>query len=267
MSGKCQSRPVAPRRPAGGARSWSHARVVLALGATLLEALPAAAQPSGSGFLFHPPVGSLSVRGGFDRAFAGSDIFSFSTEQLTLDRGSFSAPTLAVDLAMRVAPRLDVVASLAVANSTARSESRDFVGTDDLPIKQTTNFRRTPMTLGVKAYLVPRGRAIGRYAWVPTRLTPFVGGGGGIMWHRFHQSGEFVDSETLDVFFDEFVTSGWAPTAHAMAGADYALTSRIALTGDARYTWAKADMSEDFARFDRIDLSGLAATAGIAFRF
>jgi hypothetical protein len=222
---------------------------------------------AGDGFLFQPPPVTLSIRAGYDRALAGSDIFSLSTEQLTLNRGSFSAPSVAVDLGVRVAPRLDVVAGISFSPATARSESRGFVGTDDLPIEQSTEFRRVPVTLGVKGYLMPRGRSIGRYAWVPARFAPYVGGGGGVMWHRFRQSGEFVDFETLDVFPDEYLTSGWTPTAHAMAGLEYSVGARVSLTGEARYTWARADMSSDFARFDRIDLSGLAATAGLAFRF
>ena len=53
-----------------------------------------------------------------------------------------------------------------------------------------------------------------------------------------------------------------------MAGFEYSLSPRIALTGEGRYTWSSATMNEeDFDRFDRSDLSALAATAGIAVRF
>jgi hypothetical protein len=267
MPVKRQSSSVSPRRPAGGARSWSRARVGLVLGAALLAAKPASAQLSGDGFLFAPPPVTLSIRAGYDRALASSDIFSLSTEQLTLGRGSFSAPSVAVDLGVRVAPRLDVVAGVAFSPRNARSESRDFVGTDDLPIRQSTEFRRVPVTLGLKGYLLPRGRSIGRYAWVPARVAPYVGAGGGMMWHRFRQTGEFVDFETLDVFPDDYLTSGWTRTAHAMAGVEFSVGARTSLTAEGRYTWANAAMSDDFRRFDRIDLSGLAATAGLAFRF
>jgi len=235
--------------------------VLVALGAPG----PAAAQ--GSGFLFRAPAASLSIRGGFDRAVAGSDIFSFTTDELTLDRGDFSSPTLALDFSLAIRPSLDLVIGTSFSNATAHSESRDFVGEDDLPIEQTTKFQRVPVTVGLRAFLSPRGRSIGRFAWVPSRVAPYVGAGGGVMLHRFRQTGEFVEAETRDIFFDEYTSTGWSPTAHALAGVELSLSPRLALTGEGRYTWSNADMGRDFDRFDRIDLSGLAATAGIAVRF
>jgi hypothetical protein len=71
----------------------------------------------------------------------------------------------------------------------------------------------------------------------------------------------------MDVFHDTFRSSGWTPEAHAMAGVDVSLTPRLVLTGEGRYTYARASMDEDFVGFDKIDLSGLAITAGLAIRF
>jgi hypothetical protein len=254
--------------PAARTPRWRSARALAATGVALaaLGAAPAAAQ--GPGFLFGAPSATLSVRGGFDRAFAGSDIFRQSTEEFTLDRGDFSSPTLALELAISLRPNVDVVIGTAYSNVTRRSESRDYVGTDDLPIEQSTSFRRVPVTVGARAYLASRGRSIGRFAWVPSRFVPYVGAGGGVMLHRFKQSGEFIDpEESLDVFRDDYSSTGWSPTAHAATGFELSMSPRFALTGEGRYTWAKANMSQDFSRFDRIDLSGLAATAGIAVRF
>jgi hypothetical protein len=69
------------------------------------------------------------------------------------------------------------------------------------------------------------------------------------------------------VFPDRFEASGWATTAHAMAGADLTLTPHVGLTGEVRYGYGKGRMSRDFEGFDRIDLSGATATAGLFFRF
>jgi hypothetical protein len=69
------------------------------------------------------------------------------------------------------------------------------------------------------------------------------------------------------VFTDSFSSSGWAPTAHALAGLDVALSPHLGLTGEGRYTWAKGNLSSDFSGFDRIDLSGLSATVGVYARF
>jgi hypothetical protein len=225
------------------------------------------AQTAGDGFLFHTPVGSVTLRAGYDHATAGSDLFSFSTEQLTLKRGDFSGPTMGADVALRITPWLDGVLGVAYTGSKAGSEFRHFVDLDNLPIEQTTRFVRVPATIGLRAYLLPRGRTIGRFAWVPSRVAPYVGAGAGALWYRFRQTGDFIDAGTLAVFNDEFTSSGVSPTAHAHGGLEISLAPMVALTVDGRYTWARAELGDDFARFHRIDLSGFATTAGISIRF
>jgi hypothetical protein len=44
----------------------------------------------GDGYLFSPPHATFSLRGGYARASASSDVFAFVTERLTVDRGDFS---------------------------------------------------------------------------------------------------------------------------------------------------------------------------------
>jgi len=209
----------------------------------------------------------LTLRGGFLHASAGSDIFAFTTEQLTVGRRDFSGPMVGADLAFRILPRVDLAFGAAYSGATIESEFRDWVGDDGLPIEQTTRFERVPLTASAKLYLVPRGRSIGSFAWVPARVAPYVGAGAGGMWYRFQQDGEFVDFQTDDIFVDQLTTSGWAPTAHAMAGIDHSLTTRVALTGEARYTWGSAPAGDAFDQFDPIDLGGFAASIGITLRF
>ena len=235
---------------------------------TLLLA-PAAvlAQGTGDGFFFKEPVATWAVRAGFGHANAGSDIFSFTSRQLTVDRGDFSGFTIGSDLDFRLSSRFVLGLGAWYASSSTPSEYRDFTDTEDLPIEQTTTFRRLPVTASVKAYLTPRGRSIGHFAWIPAKVAPYVGAGGGAMWYSFRQNGDFIDDATLAVFHDSFKSSGWAPEAHAMAGVDVSLTPRLVLTGEGRYTYAKAKMGEDFVGFDKIDLSGFAITAGLAIRF
>jgi len=43
--------------------------------------------------------------------------------------------------------------------------------------------------------------------------------------------------------------------------------TRLVLTGEARYTWAKDAMGAQFSGFDEIDLAGLQFTVGLALRF
>jgi opacity protein-like surface antigen len=235
--------------------------------ALLLAPAALAAQSMGDGFFFREPTTLWSVRAGYGLANAESDIFSFTSRQLTVDKGDFSGVNIGSDLDFRLTSRLALGLGIWYEGRSAPSEYRDFVDQDDLPIEQTTKFQRMPVTLGLKFYLMPRGRSIGSFAWIPAKFTPYVGAGGGAMWYSFRQDGDFIDQPSLDVFHDTFKSSGWTPEAHAMAGVDISLTSRLVFTGEGRYTYAKANMDDDFVDFDKIDLSGFAITAGLAVRF
>ena len=225
------------------------------------------AQGSGDGFLFRAPQGEVSIRGGFDHATAGSDLFSFTESQLTLDGRDFSSLTFASDVDVALTPRMSARFGFAISQSTTPSEFRDFVDNNRLPIQQVTEFKRLPLTASLKAYLSPPGRSVGHFAWIPARYAPYAGGGGGAMWYRFRQQGDFIDFSTYKVFPDNFESDGWAPTLHAFVGTDVSLNPRFALSFEGRYEWAQKELSTDFARFEPIDLSGFALTAGFVIRY
>jgi hypothetical protein len=240
----------------------------------------ARAQDGGHGFLFREPVAQFSVRGGYASATAGGDLFKQTFELHTLDRSDFGSGTIAADLSFRLTPRLDFALSGAYAGRDAPSEFRKWTEAVEVngqevrrPIEQTNDFRRIPLAASLKYYLASRGRSLGEFAWVPSRLAPYVGAGGGATWYRFRQSGDFVldpleVSGSHDIVTDRFESSGWAPSAHVMTGADLTLSPHMGLTGELRYAYSKGKLRGDYEGFDDgIDLSGATATVGLFFRF
>lgn len=222
---------------------------------------------TGDGFLFREPQGSFSIRAGYSGASASSDLFAFTTDQLTLNKSSFSGATVGAEMAFRIAPQFDLSVSADYAGVSPRSEFRRLVDQNNQPIEQTTDFRRVPLMAGLRAYLTPRGRSIGRFVWIPSKFTPWVEAGGGFTWFQFRQYGDFVDYQTNDVFTATSEASGWSPTVNGAVGADVSLNARFALTGAARYTYAKGALSSDFTGFNRLDLSGVFTTLGLTVRF
>jgi hypothetical protein len=222
---------------------------------------------AGNGYLIGPPTGSVTFRGGWALASANSDLFSFTTSNLTLNRSDFSSPTFGGDFAFRVHPRTDLVFSATWAGMGKKSEFRKFIDNNDLPIEQHTTFDRVPLTVSIKQYLRDRGRGIGHLAWIPTRILPYVGAGGGWEWYQFQQDGDWVDFKTNDVFNATLQSNGWSPTADVFAGAEFSLDPRFALVTEAKYGWARTALGGDFSGFNRIDLSGFSTTAGISVRF
>lgn len=243
--------------------------IAAALGAAAL-APEAAAQGSGEGFLFRQPRATLSVRGGLAHALAASDIFSETDRHFMKPGGgdlSYTSPAVEGELGIVLRPRLHLALGGAYLATQQRSEYRDFEDNDDRPIEQTTQYVRVPVTAGLKAYLAPPGETVGTFAWVPARYAPYVGAGGGGMWYRFRQHGDFINMQNFVVSGDDLESHGWTPTAHAFAGVDYSLSPRIALTAEGRYVWAETELNPfAFEGFEPIDLSGVSATVGFQLR-
>ena len=231
----------------------------------LLLAAPVAGQSRD--FLFSAPRVTVAVRGGWAVPTAGSEIFDFTMDELTVERSDFQAFAVDGEVAVRLDDRLDLAIGVGHSERDVHSEFRDFVEDNDLPIRQTTRFQRTPIEVGLKGYLKERGRAVSRFAWVPYDWAPYLALGAGAMVYDFDQYGDFVDYETLDIFTKTFESDGTVPTAHAAAGVDFSLHRHLLATAEGRYQWARADMSRDFVDFDPIDLSGFQITVGLAARF
>lgn len=242
----------------------SRIAVVSALVAGLAASLQG--QATGSGYLFGAPDARLSIRAGYAHANAGSDVFTDATTFLTLSKRSFSGPSIGGDLSFIVAPRLDLTFSGDYSATVKESEDREYIDNNDLPIVQTTSFRRAPLTANAVLYLASRGRSVGTLAWIPARVVPWVGAGGGTMWYRFRQEGDFVDYRTLNVFSATLESSGWAPAFQALGGVDVTMSPRFAFTVDLRSTWAKAELSRDYTGYEKIDLSGVTGALGVTLR-
>jgi hypothetical protein len=227
-----------------------------------------AQEASGRGFLFGAPSGSLALRFGYSGANAGSDVFSFVTNELTLRKKDFGSFAMGGDLSFSIAPRFDVMLSVDADAMEKTSEFREWIDDDGNPIEQSTAFARQSYMVSAKYYLLPHGRSLGRFAWVPARYVPWVSAGVGRILYNFSQNGDFIDYEQNNkVFHDSFKSSRWGNSAHLSAGIDWSLTQRFALTSQARYLFGKAELEPDYSGFDPIDLSGLGLTAGLTIRF
>lgn len=217
----------------------------------------------------------FALRAGADQPLAQGEFFDFTTDLLTLSRRSFLAPAGEAELGWRLGTRAELVVSAGFARSSAGSEYRRLVGTDDLPIAQRTTLQRIPVAVGVRYNLRTPGRRAGSLAYVPTRgLVPWVAAGGGAMRWRLEQAGEFVfENDAIDPA--TFRASRWAPMAHAGGGIDWLVGTRTSVTLDARYTWARRAFPAapqrpgtvgGFEGFDPLDLSGIAIRAGLSWR-
>ena len=236
--------------------------------------IPATAQ-GGPGFLFERPDVFIAFKSGYSLPTAESDLFASSTEQFTLNRSDFGSPYLGGEFAVRATSRMDVGLNVGWARSRSWSEYRDYheeIGPSKfVPIEQETTFETVTGALSVKYYLRERGRSIGRFAWVPGGVAPYIGSGVGRVGYKFLQAGDFVDVETCaadscQIFSDQLETVGNAWLVHASLGAEFSIGSRGFLTTEARYTYSRGEVRGAFVGYEAIDLSGLQLLAGIGIR-
>lgn len=249
-----------------GARSRAVGFVALVGALATLAPVGLAAQ-GGDGYMLQEPRASLKFEVGYGFQRAQGDVFDYSIDRFTLGRRDFDSPYLGGEIGIRLDEQWDIALGVGHQSSSARSESRPYVGTDGLPIEQETELRLVPVVASAKYYLLPRGRKIGRFAWIPETIVPFVGAGLGIMSYRFEQEGEFVDDDTLDIYFDRLNSEGNTLLARASAGLDVSVGRQLVLTGEARYGYARAPMDFDFSGFGDIDLDGFQLVGGISVRF
>ena len=238
----------------------------------------------GPGFLFKEPVVSVGLRMGYAMPNEGSDRFAHTREQLTIENSDFASAYSGGELSVRVSSRVDIALGVGHTRSITPSEFRCCLDLDSLAIEQTTEFTTTPVTLSAKYYLTDRGRSIGRFAWVPAVVSPFVGGGVGLTFYRFDQTGAWIDftaedgewldhtnlpdDARLDIFDDRFDSDGSGKQFHLLAGLDFSINKNLYLTGEGRYLWADAGINERFFEgFEDVDLSGFQFTVGISARF
>jgi hypothetical protein len=245
--------------------------VVAAL--ALPSELPAQLRPQrppegGPGFLFHAPRVTLGVRGGFNlRSAARGKIGVWLTDTLTLKNSDLNALSIAGDVGITLAGPLELLLSGGYTTRSAPSEYQNWWDQNDQPITQRTTLSTVPLTLAARWYLTSRGRRIGRFVWMPARVMPYVGVGGGAIRYDLQQAGSFVRLSDLSIWGDTMRSWGWAPLGLAMVGADYSLGTRVVVNVDARYLWANAGLHQDFADFtDGIDLSGVQFSLGLHVR-
>lgn len=240
---------------------------------------PGVTVPRTPDFLLGRPHAAIGFRGNWLMASAGSDIYDFVTEHLTIDKSDFNTVSFSADVSLYAMPQLDIVAGFDAAKSEIDSSYRGYSETvggssTTIPISQSTELQQMHFTASARFGLLPRGRQISRLAWIPRTFVPYVGAGGGVTRYEFRQAGDFVDFATenpalgtFSIFTDTFRSDGWAPQAHAFGGADILVFKRLYFNVEGRYTWVRADLGQDFIDFEPMDLGGFRFGAGINFVF
>ena len=233
-----------------------------------LPVVAATAGPSTpTDFLIGAPRAWISFRGSQLFPRAGGELFRFVSDQLTVDRRSFRARGLVGDLGVVLGSRLDLVVGFDRTQRATPSEYRHYVASNGQPIAQRTELKQMALSIGTRYSPLGRGLNISRFAFIPRRFTPYVGGGAAMAFYNFEQQGQFVDANDLSIFNDHFASDGWSVGPYVNGGVDVQVWRRLSVSFDGRYSWLHSDLDSDFSGFNGIDLAGFRASSGISVVF
>jgi hypothetical protein len=134
---------------------------------------------------------------------------------------------------------------------------RDWVDADGQDISHTASLRQWDLTA---AYVLRFGR---------NSIRPYIGGGGGLLWWRFSEEGNFIDfsEDDLPIFFGNYYADGLTWELFALAGLDFRLSHNWSFFFEGRYRWSEDELNNDFAGFGTIDLSGGQIAGGFSYNF
>lgn len=192
----------------------------------------------------------------------GADALS---RHLTLDPEELGGTAVEVEGGVPLTERLEASLHLDHARASERSEYDTWEGEDGRSVEQETRLRTTSVGATLRIHPFGPGEGTDRPGWIPDRLDPFVGGGGGLLRHRVEQEGEFVDFQELEIRSGVRRSAGWDPFLHGTTGMNVALTGSVGLVTEVRYRRVDAELDGDFS--GSLELNGLEATAGAHVRF
>ena len=208
---------------------------------------------------------------GFDRRVDGDTLVANLTQpevlpgvsgSLSFDIGEFRGMPLFGEWNLALNKRIEVSAGLSYFTNKVDSVYLDLVngpagGTE---IEQELRLTMVPITGVVRFF--PSGD--------PTGIQPYIGGGIAVIPFRYTETGEFVDTTTLEIFSDKFTAKGTAFGPVILGGVRFPLGGDVyGLTVEGKYQFANGKTGGAEAGFlgDRIDLSGGTIQGGFLIRF
>jgi len=237
-------------------KRWSWLGGALALG--LLAAAPAVADSHYGHYGPYHSNDSFRLRMGLFTPRGDSEYWRSAEDEFTTHASDLEDIVFGGDWVHQFSPFVGVMLSGDYYQGQSDMAYRNFIDAHGHDIRHTTTFEESPFTAGVVFQLAPDELPI----------HPYIGAGGGLYAWRLEEAGDFVDFDFHnDVFHDHFEDSGATFGYYGLVGLDVPFSHNFSVFGEARWDYAKDDLSADFAGLGKIDLGGRRITGGVAWHF
>lgn len=201
-------------------------------------------------------AGYFSARGAESRIF--DDVVLENLNDFAIDVKDFNGGTVNAEWLVGLGDFFDVGVGVGFYRQTVPSVYFDFIDEEGFEIEQDFRLRVAPVTATIR--VLP----LGRHA----AIEPFLGVGVGVFNWRYTEVGDFIDFNTDEVFFDEFVADGTDVGGVVFGGVRFPVSDHVSVGGELRYQFANGRVGIDQGFLaERIDLSGLTSSLSLQFSF
>lgn len=214
-------------------------------------AAPASAQQS-----INVSAGYFAVRG--EDARVDDDVLVENRNLFLFDFKDFNSASLGIEWLVPIGDFLEAGAGLHFTTRAVDTIYEDYTRPDGTEIDQQLKLRNVPLSATIR--ILPLGRHV--------PFQPYVGGGIGVSFWRYAETGDFVDFSLpgRPLFRDSFSQTGTAVGPVAVFGAKF-LTGNVTIGGEVRYQKAEGDLDTRDFLGSKIDLGGFHYLGTVGFRF
>ena len=203
---------------------------------------------------------SISVQvGGFfpngESSRSSGDVLAINREYLLFDFGDFKGFQIGGEWSAALGEFIEAGAGFGYYQSTVPAVYAEWINEDGSEIEQDLSLRIMPLTAVVRVLPLGSKRA----------FQPYVGGGLGVYFWRYRESGEFLGDDG-SIFADTFEQSGTSVGPVVVFGLRGLVSGSSLIGVEGRYQWGTGDLNEDFLG-DKIDLGGFSLLATFGYRF
>lgn len=179
-------------------------------------------------------------------------------EVLAFEIDDFNGVTFGGEWLYAITENLEAGAGINFHQKDVLSVYRDLEDSDGSEIAQELSLRTVPIVASLRFLPVGRGS-----------IEPYVGAGIGFFNWRYSETGEFVDTATLDIFTARYSKSGYAVGPVIVAGLRGVVEDVWTVGGEFRWQSAEGDTDRLDSGLvgDKIDLGGWNLNFTLGFRF